>query len=220
MKSSEEPSLATYEDAETDQPPEISRDAMEVDSGSSTHTFNDKAWFVDLLAMGAPGTTASNGSTLATKGIGTVAIRKDDIRIILYNVCYASDAIANLLSPGLLRGQGLVVNGYSDSLDSKSTQKKLFSLKGIHQVTLLAQDGPEKIKGYNTSSVKTGHITKQVDYGIMHRRLMHDRKERVVKAYKGAGIEIDLYGMEDFHCEACHLAKSTKIVKNFVRLHV
>ncbi|KAF6785560.1 reverse transcriptase domain protein [Colletotrichum musicola] len=46
----------------------------------------------------------------------------------------------------------------------------------------------------------------------MHRRLIHAHVSRVVEACRRIGITFPRSEIEAFHCEACHLAKSTEII--------
>ncbi|KAK2754615.1 hypothetical protein CKAH01_17376 [Colletotrichum kahawae] len=47
---------------------------------------------------------------------------------------------------------------------------------------------------------------------IIHRRLIHAHPSRVIKACRYIGIIFSKEEIENFHCEACHLAKLTEIV--------
>lgn len=54
--------------------------------------------------------------------------------------------------------------------------------------------------------------TKNVEFALMHRRLGHAGKDRVIEACKKSGINLDEDTVKDFHCRACHLAKFEAII--------
>ena len=46
----------------------------------------------------------------------------------------------------------------------------------------------------------------------MHQHLIHVNIDKVIKAYRDAGIKINEKKAREYHCRWCHLAKSTKVV--------
>ncbi|KAK3896795.1 hypothetical protein C8A05DRAFT_39656 [Staphylotrichum tortipilum] len=53
-----------------------------------------------------------------------------------------------------------------------------------------------------------------IDYDIVHRRLMHESHERVLKACKDAGIKIDPNTAKGYQCHWCYLGKSKQFISH------
>lgn len=184
------------------------RDCVVIDSGCSHHTFNSKRFFTKMVSCEGKMST-SNGSHLLVEGIGTVEIPTTIGKMILCDVQYAPSACAELLSPGQLRTQGIFMDELSDKLIFKDhTPVASFTWKDhIAVVDVMTEEEVAfATLPHNTRKEET------VEYGLMHQRLGHAGRDRVITACEEAGIKITAGSAKNFNCEACHLGKADQMI--------
>ncbi|KAF4464965.1 Gag-Pol poly, partial [Fusarium albosuccineum] len=189
----------------------ITHEDVIVDSGCSNHCFNDEKWFKYMCKIEEPNQMkTSNGGSLSTEGQGTVNITTDFGNLTLDSVSYAPQGAANMLSPGMLRRKGIVIDGYKDMLVMKETGEPVSEIFWKKDVAVLKHKKQDAF--YNFATLPLNKTTEKVEYGIMHRRLAHAGPERVIRACHEAGIRIDTSSLKNFHCETCHLAKADSMI--------
>ncbi|KAG6298464.1 hypothetical protein E4U44_001053, partial [Claviceps purpurea] len=98
------------------------------------------------------------------------------------------------------------MDGCNDQLVSTTTGLPVgkFQWKSNIATLILRDEQPT----FNFAAITSSSITKQVEFGLLHRRLGHAGKDRIVKACKEAGIAIDPRSLANFQCPACLLAKA------------
>ncbi|KAG5989349.1 hypothetical protein E4U52_005641 [Claviceps spartinae] len=74
-----------------------------------------------------------------------------------------------------------------------------------HISTLILRDEQLLV---NFAAITSSSITKQIEFGLLHKRLGHAGKDRIVKACKEAEIAIDPRSIVHFKCPVCLLAKA------------
>ncbi|KAL6411722.1 integrase core domain protein [Ilyonectria robusta] len=189
----------------------IFQDDIIVDSGCSNHCFNDKKWFTFLTdVLDDEMMTTSNGGDLRVLGQGTVKVITAEGSITLLEVYYCPDGAANMLSPGVLKRRGIVIDGYNDILAVKKTKQKVCDIFWRHGIAVLCCEKPTN--PYNFAALPKNMTSSRVEYGLMHRRLVHAGQTRVLTACKKAGIDIDPATIQGYHCEACQLAKADAMI--------
>lgn len=189
----------------------VFQDDIIVDSGCSNHCFNDKKWFTFMTdILDEEMMTTSNGGDLRVLGQGTVRVITAEGSITLLEVYYCPDGAANMLSPGVLKRRGIVIDGYNDILAVKKTKQKVCDIFWRHGIAVLRCEKP--INPYNFAALPKNMTSSRVEYGLMHRRLVHAGQTRVLTACKKAGIDIDPATIQGYHCEACQLAKADAMI--------
>ncbi|KAG6018798.1 hypothetical protein E4U19_007973 [Claviceps sp. Clav32 group G5] len=141
---------------------------------------------------------ASNGQHLSVTGVGTVRLPLGDGFVELSNAQFAPKAEVNMISPGLLRRGGVLMDGCNDQLVSTATGLPIgkFQWKSNIATLILRDEQPP----FNFAAITSSSVTKQVEFGLLHKRLGHAGKDRIVKACKEAGIAIDPRSLANFQC--------------------
>jgi hypothetical protein len=190
---------------------QITKDTLVLDSGASKHTFNDHTWFKSLEVMTKPEVFASaNGGDVVVSHFGnvnfTLTNSNGGTTEFELGALYSPNAPCNLISTGMLRSDGAVVDGYHDKLVMRSTRHELAYLSWVNGVAVLGRV-TKPIQDLMPSFPQLSMAS--VTYDVMHRRLCHANKKAVVKACKEAGIAFSTKEVRDHHCEDCFLAKAT-----------
>ena len=134
-----------------------------------------------------------------------------------------------MLSLGQLRHDGLVIDGMTDQLIIKATSQELTTLNWISKIAVFQLDNlpqantlppphtPTPFEPSIDDSEDLGEevafmtlSSPQIEFDLMHRRLMHAGLPVVLKACKDAGISMKQ--PSTFHCESCSLGKSTQLI--------
>ena len=195
-----------------------SSDIAILDSGCSNTTFNNVKWFDTILYKKIDtGMKSATGSNLQADGVGTVKTTTIDGSEMTFENCYyCPGSIANLISMGKLKAQGIIFDGSDDSLKYKKSAKKLFEVSWINGADVSVINlKPPILSGVALAALPVnGPKRQKVDFDLMHKRLMHAGPDRVIKACKEAGINLDLDSLKNYHCEACYLGKSTPVISH------
>ncbi|KAK2743934.1 hypothetical protein CKAH01_18363 [Colletotrichum kahawae] len=173
----------------------IHRNNIIVDSGCSGYLFRDMEHFTkytprdDLLPF-----TATNG---------------DDT---INDVEYSPLSPANLLSPGKLRKAGIDYDYKSGSLVHTNNARPIGKVEWIMDVMVLQTCTTSDVPVDTAIALASVRRNLKPTLEIIYRRLIHAYPSRVIEAYRRVGIVFSKEEIENFHCEACYLAKSTEIV--------
>jgi Pol polyprotein len=189
---------------------QLTKDSIIADSGASSHIFNNLKFFTTYSNLSLPlGISSSNGGDTIATGTGTIAFtaltstgQRTDFELV--NALYSPSAPVNMLSVGQLRDNGIIIDGYTDSLSYKSNRQEIALLEWTHRVAFL------RVVPSQLTTTPLAYTA--IDYATMHRRLMHASAPRVLIACQKAGIDISRKEAENHHCEPCRLGKSTEIV--------
>ncbi|KAI6777520.1 Gag-Pol poly, partial [Emericellopsis cladophorae] len=168
----------------------ITKEDFIVDSGCSTHVLNDRSYFTYLKELSRPDSmTACNGQGLQVTAIGTAEVHMTGGgTLYLREVNFAAEAAANMLSPGVLRKNGIVMDGIRDALVHKNNGTVLGEYEWKQHIAVLHVD--KRQPQYNFAALPYNTTTQDVEYALMHRRLGHASKDRILKACRLAGIRI------------------------------
>ncbi|KAK1948639.1 hypothetical protein LY78DRAFT_675490, partial [Colletotrichum sublineola] len=191
-----------------------------VDSGCSNPVFNDLTFFTSYTVRDdLQPFTAANGEEVKPLGSGTVFFQVEDpndssrtIDWTIEDVEYSPLSPANLLSPGKLRKSHIEYDYATTSLIDTQSRKGLAKVRWISDVCIVNTVNGTTIPvdtALGLASVKT---KSRPTLDLMHRRLIHAHPSRVVEACRRVGIRFTQDEIDSFHCEACHLAKSTEII--------
>ena len=108
--------------------------------------FNNTDWFTFLTEVNDEdsGMTTSNGGTLDIQGIGNVKIPTTGGNLELKDVFHCLNASASMVSPGVLRQNDTVIDGFNDLLVQKSTRTPITEITWKQKVAviLLRQETP------------------------------------------------------------------------------
>lgn len=141
------------------------------------------------------------GHTLRKEAVRKAVIKlTTSITITLEKAYFCPDSIANLISVGTFRSKGIFIDGANDKLITRD--RTICALTYKHNVITLPV---ENVKP--NALIALSAANKGVDYKLLHNRLGHAGKQRILKACELENIIVDKASMEDFHCEACHVAK-------------
>ncbi|KAG5936949.1 hypothetical protein E4U59_004711 [Claviceps monticola] len=131
------------------------RDDCILDSGCNAHTFNDIKWFTYLKTrVAAKPMMASNGQYFKVAGVGIVRLSIGDDFLELTNTQFAPQAEGNMISPGLLRSGGVIMDGRSDQLVSAGTGLPSASSNSgpktviLNDEVLIDQPNLQEVKSY------------------------------------------------------------------------
>jgi hypothetical protein len=177
----------------------LTRDSIIADSGASSHIFNDLKHFTTYSDLSLPlGIPSSNGGDTIATGTGTTTFTAltstgKMTQFELVNALYSPSAPINMLSVGQLRDNGIVIDGYTDSLCYKSNRQELALLEWIYRVAFLQV----VLRQLDIGIAPLAYAA--INYAIMHRRLMHASPARVLMACKIAGIDINQKEAEGYH---------------------
>ncbi|KAG6057595.1 hypothetical protein E4U17_001150 [Claviceps sp. LM77 group G4] len=149
---------------------------------------------------------ASNGQHLKVTGVRTVRLPLGDGFLELTNAQFAPQAEVNMISPGLLRRGDVIMDGRNDQLVSADPGLPVNQFKWKSNISTLVLRDEQTL--FNFAAINSTLMTKQVEFGLLHKRLVHAGKDRIVKACKNAGIAIDPRSIFDFQCPACLLAEA------------
>ncbi|KAF5131521.1 Retrovirus-related Pol polyprotein from transposon TNT 1-94 [Metarhizium anisopliae] len=191
----------------------LSSDAVVLDSGAAEHCFNDLKWFAHIDFHDEDNRyIGHNNVPYGRQGIGIVQLSANGKILILHNVGYCAVGTANIIATNILeKSYGLVVNGQTKELVFADSGHKLCSYEWQSGVAVL-DVRPQSKRHVNFSVLPNRATTKNVDYGLMHHRLMHAGAERIKRACKAAGIQLNESSIKKFHCEACYLGKADAII--------
>ncbi|KAF5120298.1 Retrovirus-related Pol polyprotein from transposon RE1 [Metarhizium anisopliae] len=191
----------------------LSSDAVVLDSGAAEHCFNDLKWFAHIDFHDEDNRyIGHNNVPYGRQGIGIVQLSANGKILILHNVGYCAVGTANIIATNILeKSYGLVVNGQTKELVFADSGHKLCSYEWQSGVAVL-DVRPQSKPHVNFSVLPNRATTKNVDYGLMHHRLMHAGAERIKRACKAAGIQLNESSIKKFHCEACYLGKADAII--------
>jgi hypothetical protein len=195
---------------------QITKDTLILDSGASKHTFNDTVWFTSLKAMTKPEIFASaNGGDVVVSHFGNVKFTLTNSRGCTtefeLGALFSPNAPCNMISTGMLRSDGAVVDGFNDKLVIKSTKVEIASLAWVSEVAVLCN--VTKPTGSILPSFPQPSMA-SVTFDIMHQRLCHANKKAVEKACKEIGISFSAKEIDGHHCDACFLGKATDFKPN------
>ncbi|KID81261.1 integrase [Metarhizium guizhouense ARSEF 977] len=191
----------------------LSSDEVVLDSGAAEHCFNDLKWFAHIDFHDEDNRSIGhNNVPYGRQGIGIVQLSANGKTLILHNVGYCAVGTANIIATSILeKSCGLVVNGQTKELVFANSGHKLCSYEWQSGVAVL-DVGPQPKPHVNFSVLPNRATTKNIDYGLMHHRLMHAGAERIKRACKAAGIQLNESSIREFHCEACYLGKADAII--------
>ncbi|KAG6151975.1 hypothetical protein E4U51_000533 [Claviceps purpurea] len=154
----------------------LTRDDCILDSGCSTHTFNSVKWFTSLNTdANAKPMMASNGQRLKVTGVGTVRLPVGDGFLDLLDAHYAPQAEVNMISPGLLKRGGVIMDGHKDLLLSTGNGLPIgkFIWKSNISMLVLRDEQPRSNMAAHISGSITG---RRMESGLLHKR----RKRRPI----------------------------------------
>ncbi|KAK2733826.1 hypothetical protein CKAH01_08240 [Colletotrichum kahawae] len=137
------------------------------------------------------------------------AANRDDI---IDDIEYSLLSPANLLSPGKLRKAGINYDYKSGSLVHTNNARPIGKVEWIMDVMVLQTCIISDVPVDTAIALASVRCNLKPTLKIMHRRLIHAYLSRVIKACRYVGIIFSKEEMENFHCEACHLAKLIEIV--------
>lgn len=111
----------------------------------------------------------------------------------------------------------ITCDGVNDLLVFMKEGELILVTKIIWNCDVAVLDCLQPKDGTNLALLPFRATTKDVEFALMHRRLGHARKDRVIEACKKSGNKIsgntmDEDTVKDFHCRACHLAKFEAII--------
>jgi hypothetical protein len=174
-----------------------------VDSGATHHICNQKELFKSLRHETTAIGTGKGQVVSLRVGQVEVALRKSDgsfTEVLLHNVLYSPDFLANIVSNSALCKRGAYFHGL----------KHKILLKDGTEVA----HAPQK-DGLPTLSVRTATVlaANQDDYWLHHRRLGHPGPEALRKTIAATtGPWKNVAFPNNSHCDSCAMAKSHRIV--------
>ncbi|KAG5942589.1 hypothetical protein E4U59_001003 [Claviceps monticola] len=137
----------------------ITRDDCILDSGCNTHTFNDVKWFTYVnTRVSVKPIMASNGQHLSVAGVGTVRLPLGDGFVELTNAQFAPKAEVNMISPGLLRRGGVLMDGCNDNLVSTATGLSIGKFQWKSNIATLVLRDEQPL--FNFAAITSSSITK------------------------------------------------------------
>ncbi|KNZ49413.1 hypothetical protein VP01_5024g1, partial [Puccinia sorghi] len=175
-----------------------------LDSGSSSHVFNDKRFF-DQLELGDFDSikTGKKDANLAIKGTGQVTLSWGRMTVSLKNCLYVPDIVVNLISPGLLDKKGCTVSATGGKFQVLKNGLVLFS--GRIRNNMYAVRNPDKIGSQNQyinyTNNKTGSLQE------IHEKYAHASMQRIKSLIPESFSSVEL---KNFECKDCILSKITK----------
>ncbi|KAG5971794.1 hypothetical protein E4U56_006577 [Claviceps arundinis] len=104
------------------------------------------------------------------------------------------------------------MDGRNDQLDSAGTGLPVGKFKWKSNISTLNLRDERPPFFFNFAAINSAVIAKQVEFGLLHKRLVHAGKDHIVEACKEAGIAIDPRSIINFQCPACLLAKAPRQV--------
>ncbi|KNZ58905.1 hypothetical protein VP01_1836g6 [Puccinia sorghi] len=175
-----------------------------LDSGSSSHIFNDPRFF-EHLELGDLNVmrTGKKDANLPIKGQGTVLLQWGKIKIALENCLFVPNIIVNLISPGLLDKKGCLVNARNGNFVVKKLGQNLFGVRVLNN--MYSVRNPDKIgsnvpfAGYSMNSSES--------LRDIHEKYGHASLQRI-KTLLLSNISNE--EKLNFECKACILSKITK----------
>jgi hypothetical protein len=189
-------------------PNKLNKDTLVVDSGASSHTFNDTRWFDSLQLLDKPESFGSaNGGEVVTthRGVArfTITISTGETVEFALGAVYSPNAPCNLISTGELRSDDAIVDGWKDQIVHRKTHQELASLVWISNVAVL--DGVVIPQGQLAlSQIRMSSVS----FDVMHQRLGHANKEAILRVCRQSGITFTTKEVADHHCEACYTSKA------------
>lgn len=194
-------------------PYQIQKDTLILDSGASSHTFNDATWFDKLEELPQAEVFGSaNGGKVVTKHRGVVrfSVTTSTGKTTNFKIgaVYSPSAPCNLLSTGKFKEDNAIMDGWRDLLVHKTTKQELASYNWINNVAVLKDVHRQKNEGHHLAQLQLASVS----FDVMHQRLGHANKTAVLKAAAEAGIGFTHKEVESHHCEACLLAKAQDVI--------
>ncbi|KNZ55415.1 hypothetical protein VP01_2688g1 [Puccinia sorghi] len=194
-----------------------------LDSGSSSHVFNDSRFF-EQLSLGDLDVirTGKKDANLAIKGQGRVRLEWGNGTLILENCLYVPDIVVNLISPGLLDAKGCLVKAKSGKFSVIKDDIELFT--GKISNNMYSVRNPTKIGANSLYSYYANDSTESLK--DTHEKYGHASLQRINSLI---GHQISKAERDAFECKACVLSKITKqsfnleskpTSKVFERLHL
>ncbi|KAK2756628.1 KilA-N domain-containing protein [Colletotrichum kahawae] len=199
----------------------IPRSDVILDSGCSDSIFNERSHFVTYEAKAdLPPYEGANGEYTRPDGIGTVYFQTVDPQNLsktvdwtVDNVEYSPLSPANLLSPGKLRDVGIEYDYRTTAMVQVSSGTPFAKVDWRSNVCVVPTVQHQKNVPLDTAiSLAAVRRKRPPSFELMRRRLLHAHLDRVVEACRRVGITFATQEIKEFHCEACHLAKSTEII--------
>ncbi|KAK2751256.1 KilA-N domain-containing protein [Colletotrichum kahawae] len=198
----------------------IYRNDIIVDSRCSGYLFRDMEHFIkytprdDLLPF-----TAANRDDVRPLGVSTVFFQTYDpldlsktIDWTINDVEYSLLSPANLLSPGKLRKAGIDYDYKLGSLVYTNNARPIGKVEWIMDVMVLQTCITSDVPVNTAIALASVCCNLKLTLEMIYRCLIYAYPSRVIEACRCVGIVFSKEEMENFHCEACHLAKSTEIV--------
>ncbi|KAK1954585.1 hypothetical protein LY78DRAFT_675022 [Colletotrichum sublineola] len=197
----------------------INRNDVILDSGCSQSTFSDLSRFTTFTKADMPPMEVANGQFSSPQGHGMVYLAAVDpydnnavVDWTIENAQYCPDCPVNLLSQGSLRHLGYKIN--DDTIHLKNTAVVILDwYNNVAVVVANNDEDPSVATALNLATVNKAN--NKVTLELMHKRLCHAGKSRVLEACHRVGITFPQSEIDTFHCEACHLGKSHQLIKRY-----
>ena len=214
--------------AKFDLPPHRSLDWL-IDSGSTNHMYHDKEEFTEYLSYHA-GITIANGSTVWTKGRGTVQHEwiTDDgsTHIVTMNdVLHVPDITCGLFSLNQATRNGLRISFSGDNCHIYKGKKIIGSAPKVSNIyTLNVSQPTAKITMFiqeNMRAFATNVMYNQEAVELWHRRMGHLNEADLKRLVDMSdGIVLTQKPLVKPLCEACQKAKSKRKVSRRIQREI
>ncbi len=108
----------------------LNEDDVIIDSGASNHAFNNRKWFTSLKTLDQPYRTATfSGGHAQAQEVGEVKLEfvcsDGSTTIGTLTAYYTPTGPVNVISPGRLRHEGIIVDGFTDTLRLKQSNREI-----------------------------------------------------------------------------------------------
>ncbi|KNZ46501.1 hypothetical protein VP01_720g8 [Puccinia sorghi] len=194
-----------------------------LDSGASTHIFNDKKFF-DSIERGNFDVikTGKKDATLPIKGKGSVRLSWGGKTITLNNCLFVPDIVINLISAGQLTEKGCTLTAKKSKFSV--SKDGCVAFEGKVNNGLFSVNNPDHAGRDFESSVNVAHEKESIE--DVHEKLGHASIHRIESFLDPSTTRRE---KDNFECKACVLAKITKqsfkaqstlASKPFERLHL
>ncbi|KNZ54487.1 hypothetical protein VP01_2933g1 [Puccinia sorghi] len=194
-----------------------------LDSGASTHIFNDEKYFTDLeLGEFDSIKTGKKDATLPIKGRGTVRLTWGNRTLQLENCLFVPDIVINLISAGELSLKNCEIQAKGATFTVSKDNGQV--LKGRIDNGLFTVNNPTEVGGGKRHSANVLQTKESLQE--IHERLGHASIQRIEPLVDKL---IPKSEIRNFECKSCVLAKITKqsfknqsttVAKPFERLHL
>ena len=195
----------------------LSRDDVVWDTGCSKTSFNDPKWFLHLELNDTTAGLSGVGGSSPAMGTGTVYFETVDpentAKSVVWtkkDVLYVPSLPASLISPWDFENDGVHYDWDSKCIvNGAKTPLSAVVWKG--RVTCLDTKDPEEERVTVPRALTALH-GRTPSLLLMHQRLAHAGRDRVVQACKEAGITFSNKEVKSFHCEDYMLSKSKEVI--------